>query len=539
MKECIAFFSMEMAIENLPTYAGGLGILSGAIMLSSDDLNFPMVGITLVNRKGYAEHKIENGEIIDLEEPYEPEKVFKNIGKTFKIDLKDFPVWFTAWKYKLKRNHIILIDTNVEENPGWLRGLTDRLYVENSIDERILKEIILGVGGVELLENLGYKIKKYHLNESHSGFVAIELFKRSGDLEKLKQKIVFTTHTTQPYGHERFPYGIVEKYYEIPNEIKTISPEELNLSRILFSIASFTNAVSWKHSIVVRKLFPEVRDINYITNGVYHLKWVCEELAKLYDEFIPNWREEPSNFVYARNIPLDRLEAVKKSVKKIFIDWVNENCIINEKFNEEDIIISIKRRITGYKRINLVFSDLERLEKLSKEFNLQIAIGGVTHPSDLEGKNVIKKLIDIQSVLRFTKLAFFPKRDIPSERLFVSSADIFLHTPLPPFEACGTSWMRAGMNAVPTLASRDGGVIEVIIDNHNGWLFGENRIDPTAQHNTEKDKKEFYTKLEHALKLYVKNKNDYLNICLNALKTIGSLYNSYRMVREYISKAYI
>ena len=538
-EEKVVFVSNEILIDEIPAYAGGLGILSGGLLSSARDIDYPMVGITLVYRKGYVRHKIENDGIEFLPDGYKPEEYFRKIDRKFFIQLKNLRIWFTAWEYKLSENvEILFIDSDVPENPEWLRKLTDRLYIENSEEEKLLKRLLLGLGALKLVETLGIKAKKFHLNESHCGFLALELMKKIRNIDLIRKKLVFTTHTALPHGHEKFDYGLVERFYEIPKEIKILSPHMLNMSRVLFNIAGFVNCVSWKHREVMKNFrygkFPGVERLEVITNGV-HTKWVSSPLRKLYDEYIPGWFRNPEVFVYAGGIDIQKLSKARNEAKKEFIYLINTEAYFNRSFDESGITIAVRRRITGYKRNDILFRDIEKIEELSKKYKLQVAVSGVCHPYDVDGLKILNYLKDLLSVLRHTKLALLLRNGKKYERACISGCDIFLHTPIPPYEACGTSWMRAAMNSIPTLATRDGGVIEGIIDGYNGWLFGKNRISEKEKYD---DLEEFYVKLGKILEFVTFQRNEYLNICVNVLKTIGSMFNMKRVFKEYIYRAY-
>jgi starch phosphorylase len=534
--EKIVFLSSEILIDEIPAYAGGLGILSGGILSAARDLNYPLVGITLVYKKGYVRHEIKGDNIEFLPDEYNPADYFRKIDKKFFIELRNgIRIWFTVWEYALSEEVCVyFIDSDVEENPEYLRRLTDRLYIESSTEEKLLKRLLLALGSLKIVEELQIPVKKFHLNESHCGFLAIELYKKLKNIEAVRQKVVFTTHTPLPHGHEKFDYRIVEKYYEIPYEIKILSPGILNLTRILLMLSGYHNAVSWKHWKLLKRDYPTT-DFDYITNGV-HTKWIAEPLRELYDKYIPGWFSAPEKFAFAGTIDLSQLKHAKSCAKKELMRVVNTEGVYNKSFDETGIIISVRRRITGYKRNDILFYDVERIEKLSKKFNLQILVSGVCHPQDIEGRKILQKLVDLLSVLQHTRLALLLRNGKKYERAAVSGCDLFVHAPLPPFEACGTSWMRAALNAVPTLASKDGGIIEAIIDSYNGWTFGENYFVPVSTHRAGVE--EFYIKLEKILQLISENKEEYLTICRNALKTIGSIFNTHRVLKEYAKRAY-
>jgi len=245
----VAFISQEFAIDKLPTYAGGLGILAGDLFYSSNDLKYPVYGVTFVNKNGYGKYEIKNKEIVYEEENYDPLEYFLEIEDKFHIDLKDKRIYFKVWQYPLSHSKLFLFDTDLQENDPTIRKLTGRLYYEENEEEKLLKDLLLGLGASEFFENYGIEIDKYHLNESHGGFLAIELYKRYRDINKVKEKVVFTTHSIIA-GHDSFDYNLVEKYYDIPGEIRNISPNKLSLTKLLFELSGFVNAVSYKHKII-------------------------------------------------------------------------------------------------------------------------------------------------------------------------------------------------------------------------------------------------------------------------------------------------
>ena len=522
--------SMEILVDNQPNYAGGLGMLAGDFIRSSFELGLPIAWISLFYRNGYVKHEISGKKILDLPE-------FVNVDQYEKVceisfDLKNIHVEGEVLRFKKSNLPIYFIDVS-KNNNELLKRVNERVYIENSIDERIIKELVLSLGTLAFIEKMNWKVEKIHMNESHSAFIAIELFKKIGDIRKIAKKLVFTTHTPLPHGHEKFDYKIVEKYYEIPSFIKKISPKLLNLSKIANYFSSFTNAVSYKHAIVAKRLTPELRNIEWITNGVHHLTWSTNHTKEVFDKYLGNWKKEPALLNYASIIPLNEIFKMKEANKKEMINFLNENGINSSTLEENDFTITARRRITGYKRLGLIINSIEKLEDLGKKYGLQVVISGVAHPKDYEAKSLIKKFLDVVSVLKYAKLSLYLKKGYESEKIIVAGGDLLLHTPLPPFEACGTSWMRASLNAVPVLASRDGGPLEGIIDNYNGFLFGRNLLEPRSIN----EYPEFITKLEEIAKLWKENRKKYLEISRNAIR-LTAWFNSHRMVREYWVRAY-
>ena len=525
----MAFISNEILIKEISGYAGGLGILSGGLLSSARDLGYPMLGITFVNKGGYVQHKIENGKVVDYEDPYDPDDYFRKLKRTFSIELKGKKIYFRLWEDKLSEDvKIYFIDTDVEDNDEFIKKLTYRLYVDGSEEQKILRRFLLALGTLKIIDSLTIPIKKFHLNESHCGFIALELYKRYLDEDKVREKIVFTTHTPLPHGHEKFPYSLVEKYYDVPSEIKEKFPNELNMSRILHYFSSYRNCVSWKHRETLRR--QNFIGFDYITNGV-HTKWVEEEMRNLYDRYIPGWFYNPKKFIDAGSIPLKELGKAKSETKEQLLNFINENAYLNKEFDKEGILVVIRRRITRYKRNDMFLWNVEKIEELGKRYGLQFYVSGTTHPYDVEGKGMIMNLLDKASTLNNVKIALHFKNGKKYERIAIAGGDLFLHTSIPPLEACGTSWMRAAFNAVPSISSKDGGIIEVLIDGYNGWLFGKNRFNAKWDESSD----EFFKKFEEVLSI---SKEEYLEISRNALKTIAPMFSTNRALKEYINRAY-
>ncbi|MCS7104332.1 MAG: alpha-glucan family phosphorylase [Thermofilaceae archaeon] len=538
----VVLVAMEIHLDNLPTYAGGLGLLAGDLLFSAADLNYPMVGVTLLHDKGYVWHDVSQGKVIDHEEPYNPLEHCEKLDLKLRLELKTTPIHLSVWRYNVKGIRrevpVYLLDANVPENPPQLRSLTSRVYIESSWGERLLKELILGLGALQLVEKLRLPVSKFHLNESHAGFLAVELIKRSGNLMDVKRKVVFTTHTPLPHGHEEFEYNLVEKHYEVPQVVKEVSPGKLKMTRLLEAVSGYYNCVSHKFSLVHRLIFPG-SDPEYITNGVHHVRWVYSRVADFYDERLPGWREEPGKLTYVVAQPLEKVLAVKRACKTALVEYVNSWAYSNGTFQARAFTVAARRRITGYKRLTLILQDLELLEELAKKHGLQLVFSGTVHPADGSGRGELSKILDLASTLKHVKIAFIGKRGVNLEKLVAAGSDLWLHTPRPPFEACGTSWMRAALNLTPTLASRDGGVLEAIVDGHNGWLFGRNVMLPNEPLDDKEEAGDMYAKLKEAIELYYSNPKAYALICARSTATIAPYFNSHRALLEYVARAYV
>lgn len=535
------FVSMEILLDGLPTYAGGLGILAGDMLLSAAELGYPLIGVTLLHERGYVYHEVRGREVLDMEERYDPMEHHKRLDVKLRLDLKSGPIYLGVWRHNITGRNggivpVYLLDSNMPENPPPLRGLTSRVYIEDSLEERLLKRLILSLGTLELMEKLGVPVAKYHVNESHGGFLAIELLGRYG-LSGAREKLVFTTHTPLVYGHEEYEYGLVEKFYDVPPKVKELSPDRLRLTRVMMQLAGYYNCVSWKFRRVHMLMFPGFKP-DSITNGVHHERWTHYRVQELYDKYVPGWRREPFRLATATSIPLREVEQVKLECKRELAEYVNTRGVVERDFDASAFTMGARRRMTGYKRVALVLADQERIEALAKKFNIQVVFSGVSHPQDVEGRREIARILDAMSTYSHLKVAFISRRGVELEKLLAAGTDLWLHTPRPPLEACGTSWMRAALNLTPSLASRDGGVLEAIVDGYNGWLFGSNALSPGEKLDDAGDLEEMYSKLEEILSLSAAERDSYLLAALRIAAAVGSLFNTHRMVKEYALRAY-
>lgn len=534
--------AMEIYVDQLPTYAGGLGLLAGDLLLSAADLGYPMVGVTLLHERGYVWHDVVGGRVFDRDEPYEPLEWHELLDVKLKVELLSGPLHLRVWRHTVKGVRgevpVYFLDANASENPPALRALTSRVYIEGSWEERLLKELALGLGALQLVEELGLEVRKFHLNESHAGFLALELLKRSGDPELVRRKVVFTTHTPLPHGREEFDYELVEKHYQLPPLVKKLSPGKLKMTELLEALAGYYNCVSQKFSKVHEALSPGSKP-DYVTNGVHHARWVHRWVAELYDKRLPGWRLEPGVLSRAVSIPPNEVVEAKRKCKEELVEYVNSRGYANGTFEAGKLLAAARRRITGYKRVTLVLRNPEALEKLAKRYGLQLVFSGTVHPADGSGKAELSRILDAISTLSHTRVAFLGHRSAGLEKLVAAGADLWLHTPRPPFEACGTSWMRAALNMTPTLASRDGGVLEALVDGHNGWLFGANALLPSEPIDEDGEARELYAKLAEIAELYERAPQRYAVISARVAATVGPYFNSHRALSEYAARAYL
>ena len=322
-KRSIAYFSMEIGLDSdIPTYSGGLGVLAGDTIKSCADLNVPLVAVTLLYRKGYFYQKLDsNGNQIEADVKWNPQDHLTKLKDRVKVKIEGKSVEITAWQYDMTGigNYtipVIFLDTDIKENSEFNRSITDKLY-GNDHKYRLCQEIVLGIGGMRMLEKLGYKkIKKYHMNEGHSSLLTLELLRKEIAASKkriklkannsIRSKCVFTTHTPVPAGHDQFSLDLVKSVLGeiVPfEEIESVSHEgKLNMTYLALENSQYINGVAKKHGEVSRKMFPGYL-IDSITNGVHSATWASRHFKDLYDRYIPGWKNDSFSLRYALNLP--------------------------------------------------------------------------------------------------------------------------------------------------------------------------------------------------------------------------------------------
>ncbi len=549
----IAYFSMEIGIDSqIPTYSGGLGILAGDTIKSCADLKVPLIAVTFLYRKGYFEQKLDTeGNQQEIPVQWNPIDFLRPLTNKISIKVENREIFIGAWQYDVIGVNgysipVIFLDTNLEENSEYDRGLNDYLYGGNQW-YRMLQEIVLGIGGVRMLNSLGYSgIKKYHMNEGHAAFLTLELLNKIRknvdlklDYEAVRELCVFTTHTPVPAGHDQFSYDFVNNALRefIPADVlKMLAGEEkLNMTFLALNLSRYVNGVAKKHGEVSRSMFPGY-NIESITNGVHSSTWVCSSFQKLYDKYIPDWKNDPYSLRYAMSIPKDEIWNAHLEAKKKLIEYVNIKTNIDLGF--DILTIGFARRAAAYKRADLVFSDINRLLKIADNAGkLQFIFSGKAHPQDGMGKDLIKKVYAISKILEDkVKVVYLENYDIELAKLLVSGVDLWLNTPSKPQEASGTSGMKAAHNGVPSLSVLDGWWIEGCIEDITGWSIGTSQ---NNESNNQQDADSLYDKLEFAvIPTFYQGKEYWVNIMRHAIAINASFFNTHRMVQQYVLSAY-
>ena len=599
-EDVIAYFSTEFGFHPvLPFYAGGLGILSGDIMIGASDLGLPLVGISLFYKHGYLRQKIDPITKTQVEDPDELD-VFLNFlqevkddkGKPLIITLEilNNPVKVKVWKLDVGRNVCYFLDTDILENPPEIRDILRYLYPGDP-EKRIQQEIILGIGGYLALKAIGIKPKVFHLNEGHSAFV---IFARLKDLIKeqglsldeakmfIKETTVFTTHTPVLAGNENFPTELVKNYlFDLLEDIldletrKKLFEEGLIeenkkifwLPALAIRNSSYINAVSRLHQDTTKKmwtplfkeLISEEIPIDYVTNGA-HWRWLSEPFYNLFKKYLGlhfiYMSPDDSSWDAIFKIPDEEIWDAHKKNKYRLVGYLKK--ILEEeylkigysrkdakvfKFPKADyLIISCARRITGYKRNTLILYNKEKIAEILNNTDTILLFAGKAHPKDTEGKKMIKEILEFREQYNlYDKVIFLENYNIHLARYLLWGSDVWLNTPLKPMEASGTSGIKASMNGVLHLSVLDGWWVEGFTGN-NGWaIYPKEGLPPYNSFEAN----QIYNLLENEIQplYYERDEEDipreWIKMMKNAIYIACKQFSINRALFEYAQKFYV
>jgi len=520
----------------------------GNTLRSMADLEVPVMGITLLYRKGYFKQKIDaQGVQHEYNVPWNPEDKLKKLDAEVSVKIEGREVKIKAWLYEIKgitgqRNPIIFLDTDVETNSKYDKEITAHLYGKDQM-YRLAQEIILGIGGVKMLKEIGCKnLQKYHMNEGHSALLTLELLKQNNnDVDLVRKNCVFTTHTPVPAGHDQFDKSLAElllsDYLDEKLEQEIFLNNKLNMTHLGLRFSEFVNGVAKKHGEVSRTMFPGYH-IESITNGVHSVFWTNKYFKQLFDKYLPAWQADPFSLRYILGIPKDEIWDAHIESKKDLLEHINNKYYLS--MSEEIFTIGFARRAATYKRGDMLFEDIERLMKIADMFKgIQIVYAGKAHPNDQQGKDIIKKIIDdMKKLSPKIKCCYIEDYDIGIAKTLVSGVDLWLNTPQRPMEASGTSGMKAAHNGVPQFSTLDGWWLEGLIENVTGWGIGShpNNIKET---NHQEDVEDMYTKLEYViLPKFYNERDEWIEIMQHCISINGSFFNTHRMVQQYVLNAY-
>ena len=482
----VGYFTAEIGLwSELHTYSGGLGVLAGDHVKSAADAEVPLVGVTLVYRKGYGrQHLDKDGVQTETYRDLDPAKHMQDTGMEISLPLDSGELWAKVWKAEISgvSGHVVpvyFLDTFHPKNSEKHLELGLTLYGGDDW-VRIRQEYLLGVGGLRLLDKLGLEVDGLHLNEGHCTFALLEMLGKGWTREQLAKRVLFTTHTPVPAGHDRFEWGAVEEVLGdlMPSDAKQLvidagDPEEgrrISMSHLAVALSGPVNAVSNLNAWVASSMFAD-HHIAPITNGVHHITWTSPMMADLFDKQLPGWREDPTKLAHAGKIPTRDLAGARDVARKVLRELVQTSTGV--RLDKNRLTIGFARRFATYKRANLVFSDLERLREIGAG-KIQFVFSGKAHPRDEGGKALIKSIFDSAKDLEEEiPVAFLEDYSMATGLAMTGGVDIWLNNPIRPMEASGTSGMKAAMNGVPNCSILDGWWPEGCEHGVNGWAIGE------------------------------------------------------------------
>ena len=558
----IAYFSMEIGLEpSIPTYAGGLGVLAGDTVRSAADREVPMAAVTLLHRAGYFYQRLD-ADGRQREEPvvWPVDDFLEKVDARASIEVRGRNLVLACWRYRVRgvTGHevpVYLLDADLPENHPEDRRLTDVLYGDGE-EYRLSQEAVLGLGGIAMLRALGHGgLVRHHLNEGHAALIVLALLAdrlaAPGSTAAITQELidtvrsacVFTTHTPVPAGHDKFRAEVVERVLgaRAARWLEAFTHErDLNMTDLALRGSGYVNGVAMSHWEVSRDLFPNYK-VHAITNGVHVRSWASPPFQALFDKWLPDWRRDSLSLRYAVRIPCHEIWEAHLEAKRALVEYVNRET--NAGFDLDVFTLGFARRATAYKRATLVFHDLERLRKLSSERGrIQLVFAGKAHPRDEPGKELIRGVHAVRDALQGAiSVAWLPNHDMGLARLLCAGSDVWLNTPLAPFEASGTSGMKAAMNGVPSLSVLDGWFVEGHVEGHTGWSIGE---EPCSRATSEpeddaRDANALYEKLESAvLPCFYRTPELFHRIMRSTIAINGSFFNTDRMIEQYLHSAY-
>jgi starch phosphorylase len=549
----IAYFSMEIALAKaLPTYSGGLGMLAGDSLRSAADTGVSLVAVSLVHRRGYFEQHLDaSGQQTESDVVWSPETMLPSANQTISIIMQGREITLRAWRFDVVgvTGHIIpvfLLDSDVEGNDPWDRRLTDHLYGGDTY-YRLCQETILGLGGIHLLHALGCQPEVCHMNEGHAALLTIGLLEArlapsplstatEDDAHAVQQQCVFTTHTPVPAGHDKF--GLDQMLQVLGHERAStierfgcLHNSLLNMTYLALRFSRYVNGVAMQHGKVSQQMFPEYT-VHAITNGVHAGTWLSQPFQELFDKEIPSWRHDNQYLRSVYGIAPEAIEAIHALGKQRLLATVKQRTGID--LDAKVLTLGFARRVATYKRASLMFHSPERLIEIAERLGgLQILMAGKAHPADNAGKGLIRDIFTEAAKLDSSKLhiVYLENYDWELGEQLTNGVDVWLNTPLRPYEASGTSGMKAALNGVPSLSVLDGWWIEGCAENITGWAIPD--FD-----NEEQEADALYEKLEHAIAPLYANKAAWAEMQRHCIAMNGTFFNTHRMFGQYVANAY-
>jgi starch phosphorylase len=596
----IAYFSAEYGLHHsLPFYAGGLGFLAGDYIKECSDLRVPLVAVGFMYPEGYVRQRIrEDGWQDSMDEVLDRDaasisRVLDEDGKQLlvTVPITDLSIHVAVWKVAVGRISLYLMDTDIEINDPWNRGISCHLYI-GDLEQRLRQEIVLGIGGSQVLNTLGIKHSGLHLNEGHAAFALLERIRERVQegmgykeaAQQVRSTSVFTTHTPVPAGHDVFPFQLMEKYFrsywpalELDHDDFLqlgMHPEDpdagFNMTAFALKMSEYHNGVSKRHGEVARhmwqRLWPDLSEknvpIDYVTNGVHIPTWVEPKMELLFNKYLgPTWlsdHDKQAIWELIEDIPDEELWQTHYWLKMKLINTIRE--ATRQRWARDRISPSIvlaggtlldpsvltlgfARRFATYKRADLIFSDIGRLKKLLTDRwrPIQIIFAGKAHPADDPGKRILQRVFNAARDPEMEgRIAFVEDYGEQLAQYMVHGVDVWLNNPLPPMEACGTSGMKSALNGVPHLSIMDGWWIEGF-NEKNGWGFDGRDV---SGDRDQADAEAIYGILEkEIIPLYYKVSQDgiphgWVEVMKESIRSNAPRFSARRMVKEYIEKFY-
>jgi len=545
----IAYFSMEVGLTNeIPTYAGGLGTLAGDAIRSAADLKIPLVAVTLISKRNYFRQKLDAyGRQTEQPNEWYPENLMIQVPNEVTVQIQGRAVKVKTWLYKYKSITggvvpVLFLDTDVEGNTPEDREITFYLYGGDE-KYRLKQEAILGLGGVRMLDALGFKVRKYHMNEGHSSLLALELLRKNGmDVDRVRELCVFTTHTPVEAGHDKFSYELVAEVLDgghIEALRKYGGSSRLNMTLFALNLSYYVNGVAKRHQEISSQMFAGY-EIHAVTNGVHSFTWTGESFRRIFDQHLPGWAIEPELLAKVDIIPDREIWQAHVEQKQALIEYANK--VANAKLSPDVFTLGFARRATEYKRTALLFSSLDRLRSISRKGKFQAVFAGKAHPRDEGGKRLIEQIFSIAKQLKSdVEIVYLENYDMNIASKMVGGVDVWLNTPLRPMEASGTSGMKAAHNGVLNFSVLDGWWVEGWIENMTGWAIGPPSSENLNDHNFSlKETEDIYNKLEYVLlPTFYDRHDEWVKLMKNSIGKIAYYFNSHRMMRRYVTEAYL
>jgi len=600
----IAYFSMEYGLSNiLKIYSGGLGVLAGDYIKEASDMNIDLTAVGFLYRYGYFTQTLsmDGQQIANYEPQFFDQLPIKQLmdlsGKPviLEIPYNNFLVYANVWKVNVGRINLYLLDTDLDLNSDWDRSITHKLYGGDN-ENRLKQEYLLGIGGILLLNKLGIKKQIYHCNEGHAAFINVQRLVNyiendnlnfNEAMEIVRASALYTCHTPVPAGHDYFEEPLLKKYMGQYPDLLGISwqdfmdmgrtnpgsNEKFCMSVFALNTCQEANGVSFLHGEVSKKMFaplwkgyfPSELHVGYVTNGVHMPTWAASEWRRFYEKhFNANFYKDQSNSKIWEKIflvPDEEVWQVRMTLKKRLVNYIREtfkdNWLKNqgdpskvisilEKINPNALLIGFGRRFATYKRAHLLFTDLDRLEKIvnNPNYPVQIIFTGKAHPADGGGQGLIKHIVEISRRPEFLgKIIFLENYDMRLAKRLISGVDIWLNTPTRPLEASGTSGEKAEMNGVLNFSVLDGWWYEGYREGA-GWALTEKRTYDNQQFQDQLDAATIYSMLENEIipLYYAKNSKGYspewIQYIKNSIAQIAPYYTTKRMFDDYIDRFY-